>query len=688
MTSEGLQKTAETRLLAQRKVDKREGETAVSPYTPHLHLQRTLGNRAVGRLLIQRQLALGPVGDKYEQEANSLAKQVITHLSTQPTNQLARTSTTGQDVFFRQGEHNPGSSGGQELLANDLTQVVQQSGNGLQQAAQRRKKEPGQPTNGMGIIQRRFEKGTDFLDATARDIVELKTIADAMDEFNTYLDDKSTEEGVTGDAAGNLKLIERTIFAYMNTNNAAHEKLTDIPHYAALEAVRKQAGKEHEDLVQTAVDDDRLPFDLRGMDPSESLSLVRLWYQIKEGTGKIKLVGDPANQKQMRSWLVKLLETPTGRQLLGYLNAGDPSEAITNIYLGQTKDQLPKGVEDTAKQKGKTLEDTGVSEAQPLGAAGEMNGPLDIAGDENPKDYLTATSAAEFRTALIQGKKGVFLGGKKYEFNKGTSVGAFVTAHEGESKNESAAHNQIMTPGWVTMGHELGHAAHMKGGGTTMLGASIMESLTGHDPEKLNTKWQNSEEFLTINNWENSIRGDVGLTARDSHIPYTAGKKVERYFSIWSDVKATFKDGAYFEVPVLKTFKNDLRAAFNSKNPLINLENDVVYQNLQQRWLVLRATNLDDEAKKIKKAIIKDKYEEMNRRYERKLPLYTKKWFASKAKKTEWASLIQERTQIVDIYQNNLDAHIDLNLDPGASQFAKFRDRIDAADKGFWNFSI
>ncbi|MHC5726155.1 MAG: eCIS core domain-containing protein [Nostoc sp.] len=40
----------------------------------------------------------------------------------------ARAFTTGQDVFFRQGEYNPGSRGGQELLAHELTHVVQQSG--------------------------------------------------------------------------------------------------------------------------------------------------------------------------------------------------------------------------------------------------------------------------------------------------------------------------------------------------------------------------------------------------------------------------------------------------------------------------------------------------------------------------------------------------------------------------------
>ncbi|MEH2058455.1 MAG: DUF4157 domain-containing protein [Nostoc sp.] len=46
----------------------------------------------------------------------------------------ARAFTTGQDVFFRQGEYNPGSRGGQELLAHELTHVVQQNGGAVQRS--------------------------------------------------------------------------------------------------------------------------------------------------------------------------------------------------------------------------------------------------------------------------------------------------------------------------------------------------------------------------------------------------------------------------------------------------------------------------------------------------------------------------------------------------------------------------
>jgi hypothetical protein len=59
----------------------------------------------------------------------------------------ARAFTTGQDIFFRQGEYNPGGSSGRELLAHELTHVVQQNAEHV-----RRKTEDGEagPSYGCG----------------------------------------------------------------------------------------------------------------------------------------------------------------------------------------------------------------------------------------------------------------------------------------------------------------------------------------------------------------------------------------------------------------------------------------------------------------------------------------------------------------------------------------------------------
>jgi hypothetical protein len=219
---------------------------SLSP-TDVLTLQRSIGNRATTRLLrplLQAKLKLGPAGDRYEQEADQVAQQVVRQMDTspasvegemgQPTLQMmplaakistlqrssalqkrtfvrkpslkiqraeedeelaqmkplhgaeggeveasveqqihqasggraldanirrsmegafgadfsgvrvhtdakadtlnrslnARAFTTGNNLFFRRGEYNPGSSGGKQLLAHELTHVVQQGGSG------------------------------------------------------------------------------------------------------------------------------------------------------------------------------------------------------------------------------------------------------------------------------------------------------------------------------------------------------------------------------------------------------------------------------------------------------------------------------------------------------------------------------------------------------------------------------
>ncbi|WP_258040741.1 DUF4157 domain-containing protein [Pseudanabaena sp. BC1403] len=61
---------------------------------------------------------------------------VHTDLQSDQLNQSiqAKAFTTGQDVFFRQGEYNPSSKNGQELIAHELTHVVQQNGEAVRRS--------------------------------------------------------------------------------------------------------------------------------------------------------------------------------------------------------------------------------------------------------------------------------------------------------------------------------------------------------------------------------------------------------------------------------------------------------------------------------------------------------------------------------------------------------------------------
>ncbi|MDJ0601580.1 MAG: DUF4157 domain-containing protein [Crocosphaera sp.] len=59
----------------------------------------------------------------------------------------AKAFTTGQDVFFRQGEYQPSNPGGQELIAHELTHVMQQNRGGVQ--TMQRKGNPNNDDEGL-----------------------------------------------------------------------------------------------------------------------------------------------------------------------------------------------------------------------------------------------------------------------------------------------------------------------------------------------------------------------------------------------------------------------------------------------------------------------------------------------------------------------------------------------------------
>jgi hypothetical protein len=65
----------------------------------------------------------------------------------------AKAFTTGQDLFFRQGAYEPSSRGGQELIAHELTHVVQQNGGAVQRSTITSKLKQNSVSN-MGLLQR------------------------------------------------------------------------------------------------------------------------------------------------------------------------------------------------------------------------------------------------------------------------------------------------------------------------------------------------------------------------------------------------------------------------------------------------------------------------------------------------------------------------------------------------------
>ncbi len=194
--------------------DQNQDQETVSPQLEEQNQEENLDKKS-----IQTKLTVGEPGDKYEQEADTVAAKVVEHINSpksqqpvqgkvepvvqptlmrqggagkgtvnrdveqniqqargggqgladnvrQPMEQAfgadfsgvkvhtggqadvlnrslnSRAFATGQDIFFKQGEYNPGSKQGQELLAHELTHVVQQKPN---TTMQRKKSESTNP---------------------------------------------------------------------------------------------------------------------------------------------------------------------------------------------------------------------------------------------------------------------------------------------------------------------------------------------------------------------------------------------------------------------------------------------------------------------------------------------------------------------------------------------------------------
>ncbi len=136
------------------KAPQKQRPTGLAPsFASVLRLQRLVGNRAVQRLLQRQDGGQGfDLDDETAGRINqargggqaldsTVQKQMGASMGHDFSNvrvhdspesdtlnqQLsAKAFTTGQDIFFRQGAYDPGSSGGQELIAHELSHVVQQ----------------------------------------------------------------------------------------------------------------------------------------------------------------------------------------------------------------------------------------------------------------------------------------------------------------------------------------------------------------------------------------------------------------------------------------------------------------------------------------------------------------------------------------------------------------------------------
>jgi hypothetical protein len=141
----------------------------------------------------------------------------------------ARAFTTGQDLFFKGGEYQPGSRGGQELIAHELTHIVQQN---------------PRSTTGIGLQEHSTEiNRLNHVDKTIQ-----RTVMDAIRLANQYLSDQ--EDYYT--PLNTLADIDR-----LRAEKFTDEQYANLIHAIDAKAVRDASGAivPFKPLEQTQKDD-------------------------------------------------------------------------------------------------------------------------------------------------------------------------------------------------------------------------------------------------------------------------------------------------------------------------------------------------------------------------------------------------------------------------------------------------
>jgi len=416
-------------------------------------------------------------------------------------------------------------------------------------------------------VQRLLVDGATFLSETSGKKGTFKSIAKLLDDYNVAAAVTTKADAEYHACFDQLRELERKVHRWFSRRSAENQSLTEVPHADRLKRLLDQMALEHQELIEaTKGDAEFLPFDTKGMQAGEIQGLKTLWQDIVQGRGKIKLVGSPGHTKRVLSEMAKILDTPTGRRLLAYLNA--PSKAygtqaqntpstepdapetagaddpMTAVYVAESIDQLPDAVRTASKR----LEQQQFSIAQALGEGFNVANVMDApaTGNEDPREYPTVASADEIhkiRDAAWEGKKGYIFGGRRFEFQK-RGTGGFVLSFEGKSRSGGEDDHEILAPGFITLAHELGHVANFRSG-AAMLHYQMEPSLTaslggGATEEEAKFRWQNPEELLNIRNVENAVRDESDLSKRGSHIPFDSYLKMNRKKTLLAQFDASF----------------------------------------------------------------------------------------------------------------------------------------------------
>jgi hypothetical protein len=364
-----------------------------------------------------------------------------------------------------------------------------------------------------------------------------ETVKVILDEFHAAVSDAPLVKAWESSASA-AKRRQRMLTALSQLNGTVYNwfnryrslNLKAVPSSTLMFKLLDEAQDEHQKLIgEIAETGTEHPISAGDAPEAERNRALVIWQALLRNQGNIRITEHPqfkGFRTEALAAFANLLQSQAGRDLVESLQQ-DPTR--------------PGGVAGSQAGRRVNIEpvaSTGSFAAshQDLHSTHHLLGKKDQNAEvEHPESFTQVTSAKNLteQWRRLPGTTGMLLGtgagSRRYEFGVGQGsnvafpVGSRARSH---GMKIDARGNQILSPSFVSLGHELYHAQHnLQGTAFTSEQAAtatdkenmrLLAQTSDQDPAEY-PLYENTEEYLTIAHNENYLREQYGLSLRATH---------------------------------------------------------------------------------------------------------------------------------------------------------------------------
>jgi hypothetical protein len=369
----------------------------------------------------------------------------------------------------------------------------------------------------------------------------LEGFAKAQDKLPTFTFTdaaKQTAREARQEMLASIQALNLAIHAWFDANKAVN--LEHVPNSELMYGLLDEVQVEHQQLIaDIAQRQDELPISAAGLDDAEQQRTQTMWRALITGQGNVQ-IDDRAGVKGFRTEALasfaNLMQSRAGRDLIESLqqdptrppgtNAGsDPGRRIT------IEPDAPTGkFAASDRDQSSSLH---VLRPQPARAnPTPANLPAGFRQLDQEQNLTEQWRRRPGQTGVSIGH-----GGQTRDYAFGAGQGAQVSFPVGSRARShgiktDAQGNQILSPSFIVLGHELYHAEHYLQGSTATSTSDtgviaqsagdiethqLLAGVSGQGAGEYD-EYESTEEYVTVLHNENYLRDQYALTSRASHL--------------------------------------------------------------------------------------------------------------------------------------------------------------------------